>query len=162
MKAIVCMNPSNGIGYQNEIPWKSKIDMKHFKDITTGNGKNAVVMGFNTFKSIGYRPLSNRKNIVITSRSSEMEKLYTGVTFESKIENVFHLTTKCNDVFVIGGQSIYELFSPFIDEVYVTLIHWYGPIDTFFLMNLSSYNKELLKKETENEIEVIFYKFKKK
>jgi dihydrofolate reductase len=52
MKAIVCMTPQGGIGYRNKIPWKSKLDLKYFREITEGNGNNAVVMGRKTFQSL--------------------------------------------------------------------------------------------------------------
>ena len=49
-----------GIGKDGKIPWHNKDDMKFFKDITTGYGNNAVIMGRKTFESIG-KPLKIAK-----------------------------------------------------------------------------------------------------
>ena len=50
---IVAYCKNNGIGINNSLPWSIKSDMKKFKDYTTGNGNNAVIMGKNTYNSIG-------------------------------------------------------------------------------------------------------------
>ena len=55
---------THGIGKNGRIPWNNKDDMKWFKNVTTGDGNNSVIMGRNTYESIG-KPLPNRINIVI-------------------------------------------------------------------------------------------------
>lgn len=73
LKIILASTKNLGIGKNNDLPWpKLKNDMKLFKKITSGqnNENNALIMGYNTFKSIGEKALPNRKNLVITTKKS--------------------------------------------------------------------------------------------
>ena len=74
LNIIVAYCNKNGIGFKNDIPWKIKDDLKHFKQITTTQGKtnNIVIMGRNTWESIpnNYRPLLNRYNFVLSSKKN--------------------------------------------------------------------------------------------
>ena len=60
---IWAMARNRVIGRHNALPWRLPVDMKHFRELTTGH---PVLMGRKTFESLG-RPLPNRTNIVITS-----------------------------------------------------------------------------------------------
>ena len=68
---IVATDNIGGIGYYDKIknnytiPWKNREDMLFFKKTTTGDKENAVIMGRNTYLSIG-KELPNRKNIIIS------------------------------------------------------------------------------------------------
>mgnify|MGYP006127200487 CR=1 FL=1 len=62
---IVAVDTNNGIGLNNTIPWYEPEDLKHFAKLTKGNGKNAVIMGKNTWNSLPQRWLHNRFNIII-------------------------------------------------------------------------------------------------
>ena len=64
LNLIVAFSIDRVIGYKNDLPWKIPEDIKHFQDITTGH---TVVMGRKTYESIG-RPLSSRKNVVLTKQ----------------------------------------------------------------------------------------------
>ena len=64
-KLIVAVCKHNGIGYRDTLPWKIKEDLKHFSKLTKGNGKNAIVMGKNTWNSIGGSPLPKRDNLIL-------------------------------------------------------------------------------------------------
>lgn len=150
MKAIVCMTPQGGIGYKNKIPWKSKMDLKYFKEITEGNGNNAVVMGRKTFQSMNNRPLPRRRNYIMTRDASVSKNYIHDVVVESNIQNVFLLDFIFEDVFIIGGAEIYELFENFITTVYVTYIETIFPCDTYFPINLTNFTKTILK-ETVDE-----------
>lgn len=67
---IVAKTISNGIGLNNKIPWKLSKDLKMFKNITTsGNEKNAIIMGRKTFESINKKPLPGRTNIILSRNS---------------------------------------------------------------------------------------------
>ena len=139
MYAIVCMNETNGIGYCGAIPWKSREDMKHFKKMTIGSGNNAIVMGHNTFKSIGCKPLPYRKNYVMTHHLPSKE------THPYQNESVIYVTSKDDvlllpflyeKVFIIGGQSIYKMFEEYYHTIYVTYINNRALCDTFFTVDL--------------------------
>lgn len=79
--SIVCVDKNYGIGKNNNIPWKYKLDLEHFKRLTTENNNdntiNIVLMGNNTYKSIPFkfRPLSNRLNIILSRTHNITTKL---------------------------------------------------------------------------------------
>ena len=164
MKAIVCMTDMKGIGYKNRLPWKLRADLLYFKYKTIGNGRNAIVMGFNTFKSIGYRGLPNRRNYVMTRNPIEMSRIYgSDVVFESNVQNILLLDTIFEEVFVIGGESIYSLFEPYYSEIYVTHIkNFSAPVDTFFNVDLTKYKKKVTDTTEENNRKLEFCIYKKK
>ena len=60
---IAAVGDNNEIGKNGDLCWKIKADLDRFKELTTGN---VVVMGYNTFKSLDFKPLKDRRNIVIT------------------------------------------------------------------------------------------------
>jgi dihydrofolate reductase len=162
MKAIVCMTPMNGIGFRNTIPWKSKIDMGYFKEVTTGKGNNAVIMGFNTFRSLGYRALPNRRNYVLTRRTDIPQAAKkSDVVFESNIQNTMMLDHLFDEVYVIGGEDIYKLYEPFYTELYVTYIDVSPPCDRFFFFDKTKFNSTKIKEVKENGTWLYFYLFYK-
>ena len=65
LKMIVAMTKNLGIGINNTIPWYCKEDLKRFSLLTKGSGKNAIIMGKNTFQSTGF--LKHRHNLVLSS-----------------------------------------------------------------------------------------------
>ncbi len=112
---IVAVARNLAIGRDGKLPWHYPADLKFFKQTTTGN---AVVMGSNTWRSIG-RPLPNRLNIVL-SRKSYIESQPNVLLLRSK-EELLALTAylKC-DVFIIGGAKTYENFADVIEKWIVT------------------------------------------
>ncbi len=112
---IVAISQNHAIGKDGKLPWHYGEDLKFFKETTTGN---AVVMGFNTWKSIG-KPLPDRLNIVL-SRSRTVEKQANVVVLQSKNE-VMALSEYLNcDLFIIGGAKTYENFAGVIEKWIVT------------------------------------------
>lgn len=145
MNAIVCMNSKKGIGYRGQIPWRSRVDTKYFKERTVGKGNNAIIMGFKTFASLNYRPLPNRRNYVLT-RNAEKASMKIGgdVVFESCIDNLILLPYIFDEVYVIGGEEIYKIFEPLYIRIYVTIIDNTHVCDTFFSIDLQKYKKTVL------------------
>ena len=112
---IVAIAKNFAIGKDGKLPWYYPADLKFFKQTTTNH---AVVMGFNTWKSIG-KLLPNRLNIVL-SRSSNVESQPNVLLLRSK-EEVLALSKYLNcDLFIIGGAQTYENFADAIDEWLVT------------------------------------------
>jgi dihydrofolate reductase len=114
------------IGFDGGLPWKLREDMKRFKELTMGH---PVIMGRKTHGSIPIK-LKGRREIVLTRDESYQPK--TGsvavTTRERALAWVGH-----EDVFVLGGVSIFEMFLPIADRLYVTWVDGYeGPGDTFF------------------------------
>jgi dihydrofolate reductase len=117
LNLIVAFDPNKVIGNGNSLPWKIKEDLKLFKELTENN---IVIMGRNTFESIG-KPLPNRINIVITSKN------IPGVYNFTKIEDSINYCNKINldkKIFIIGGKKIYEycLSNNLIDNMYISKI----------------------------------------
>jgi dihydrofolate reductase len=111
--------PGGVIGAGNRVPWHLKTDLKRFKAITL---KHAVIMGRNTFASIG-RPLPQRLNIVL-SRGLGMgaPNLVVARTKEAalKAADDYALEQKQSEIFVIGGAQLYALFEPLCSRVHLT------------------------------------------
>ena len=114
---IVAISKNYAIGKDGKLPWHFSADLKFFKETTTGN---AVVMGANTWRSIG-RPLPNRLNIVL-SRSGNVETPGEVMKLASKAEVVELAKYLNRDVFIIGGAKTYADFADVIDKWIVTLI----------------------------------------
>lgn len=118
------------------MPWpKNKEDLQHFKKLTTGNGNNAVLMGYNTYFSLNKKPLSNRHNFVLTKKHySELNTLFDNecnvnlFTPYQTIEGVINACEFLNvdELWIIGGGSLYELFlqkySHKVSKIYRTII----------------------------------------
>jgi dihydrofolate reductase len=118
---IVAYANNRVIGKDGKIPWRLPDDLQHFKRITSGH---IVVMGRKTFESIG-RPLPHRRNIVLTS----------SITFAAPGVEVMHSkddVLALDDVFIIGGASIYRQFLDVADRLYITEIALEIDGDTFF------------------------------
>ncbi len=131
---IVAIAENFAIGKDGKLPWHYSADLKFFKETTTGN---AVVMGANTWRSIG-KPLPNRLNIVL-SRSGIVDAPPSVMRLSSKAEVVELAKYLNRDVFIIGGAKTYKDFADMIDQWIVTMI----PIriseaDTFMSANFLS------------------------
>lgn len=112
---IVAIAKNFAIGKDGKLPWHYPADLKFFKQTTSGN---AVVMGVNTWKSIG-KPLPNRLNIVL-SRTANIEN-QPGVLLLRSAEEVSALAKYLNgDLFIIGGAKTYETFGDAIEKWIVT------------------------------------------
>lgn len=129
MKMIVCVSENFGIGNKGDLLFSLSPDMKFFRETTLGK---TVVMGRGTLDSFpGGKALKNRTNVVLT-RDESFERENT-VVFHSK-EEVLSYVKEINsdDVYIIGGAQIYELFRDECDEALVTKVQKTVPCDAFF------------------------------
>ena len=113
MKAIVAMADNRVIGKSGTIPWHLPEDFKFFKATTLGH---AIVMGRKTYESIG-KPLPGRENIILSRTMPETP----GITIVRSLEELRE-PTDGRDLFVIGGEEIYRLLLPRVQEIYVTKV----------------------------------------
>jgi dihydrofolate reductase/thymidylate synthase len=125
---IVAVSKNFIIGSNNNIPWNCKEDMKYFRKITSSsnnNKDNVIVMGYNTWKSIG-RKLPRRINIVI-DRNAINPKVEDNVIFVNSLDVALnHIDeSERGEIFVIGGGKIYReaLVREDLDKVYLTKIN---------------------------------------
>ena len=116
--AILAMDPSRLIGSKNGLPWHIPEDLRRFKDMTTWH---AVVMGRNTYFSLPekFRPLPNRRNIVLTRTSIEWIETYASIDEFLKV-----LWSQNITCFLIWGAQIYNQFfeRKIVDSVELTLV----------------------------------------
>lgn len=114
---IVAVAQNNAIGKDGKLPWHYPADLKHFKETTTGN---AVVMGSNTWRSVG-KPLADRLNIVL-SRRAQIDTA-DDLIFLRNEDEAIDLSHYLNcDLYVIGGSKIYSALAQHIDTWLVTEI----------------------------------------
>lgn len=121
---IVAMDEQGIIGKDETLPWKLSNDLQRFKKLTVSDGFNAVVMGRKTWESLpnGFRPLPERLNIVM-SRDTKWSDggaeiaLYPGRAIEIAYAN------GCDELWIIGGSQIYELYLTHVEEIHVTRVH---------------------------------------
>ena len=124
---IVAIAKNLAIGKDGKLPWHYSADLKFFKQTTTGN---AVVMGWNTWESIG-KPLPNRTNIVL-SRNGRIDGETDVRLFREPIDVINFAEQFDGDVFIIGGAKTYETFADVIEKWYVTEVPVNVPdADTF-------------------------------
>jgi dihydrofolate reductase len=123
---IVAVSDDWGIGKDNELLWNIPSDLKRFKRLTLGN---TLIMGKRTWESLPVRPLKGRKNIVLTDVPAEC--IDCSVTAYS-IDDALGKCSLEEEIFIIGGGSIYRQFMPLADRLYITHIHKSAPADTFF------------------------------
>src|SRR5450759_94085 len=123
---IVAVSDDLGIGKDNELLWHISEDLKRFKRLTLGK---TVLMGKKTWESLPRRPLPGRKNIVLTDVPDEC--IDCSVTAYS-IEDALAKCEKGEEIFVIGGGSVYRQFMPIADRLYITHVHKKAPADIYF------------------------------
>ena len=162
MKAILAADKNWGIGYNNRLLVSIPSDMKFFRRTTTGK---VVVMGRKTLESFpNGLPLKNRTNIVLTANPDYDVK--DAVIVHSKDELLEELK-KYNedDIYVIGGESVYRMMLPYCDTVLVTKIDRAFQADTHF-PNLDEMEEWTLTEESEEQtcfdLEFRFTKYERK
>jgi dihydrofolate reductase len=118
---------TRAIGFQNQLLWDMPDDMSHFRSLTIGH---AIIMGERTYRSIG-RALPKRVNVVLTDNpvfTSEEVLVARNIDEALRIARAHEE----EEVFVIGGGSIYTQFLERADRLYLTLVEGEFEADTFF------------------------------
>jgi dihydrofolate reductase len=136
LSIIVAADSKNGIGIQNTLPWHLSDDLKRFRAITTGH---TIIMGRNTWFSLPKRPLPDRRSVVLTPDPLGEE----GATEIGALEDVFDICKNDSENFIIGGESMYRQFLPFVSKIYLTRVSGNFDTDTFF-PELSSQEWQLI------------------
>lgn len=112
---IAALSRNRAIGFENRLIYHIREDMRRFKSLTTGN---TVLMGRSTFESLPKGALPNRRNIVLSRTRNSFEGCDTYPSLEEALRH-------CADdeqVFVIGGASIYEQTLPLANRLCLTEI----------------------------------------
>lgn len=124
---VACMTQDGTIGVNDSMPWSMPGDMKHFKMLTIGH---RVVMGNTTFKGLN-QPLQHRDNWVV-SRTETGAKGLDGdspVIYASPQRIISLFEHDEENVFVIGGRDVYELFMPHAKKMILTMLEHHYEVD---------------------------------
>ncbi len=162
INAIVAIDENGCIGYNNDLIFKSKKDLKLFKHYTTNQ---IVVMGSKTYYSMGSKPLPNRINVVLSRKLVD----YTVLVYDDIMKMLTDLISTYSDksIWVIGGSEVYKWFMELglIDNFYVTEFNAVSQnCDTSFPLSLLHENFEIYSVENEEDagLKMQFKVYKKK
>ena len=123
---IAAVARNRAIGYENKLIYWLPNDLKRFKTLTTGH---TIIMGRNTFLSLPKGALPNRRNIVLT----RSQKAFPGCDVYTSLEEALAHCDKDEDVYIIGGASVYRQALPLADRLCLTEINATPEkADTFF------------------------------
>ena len=117
---ILAMDKNNLVGKGNDLPWSYPEDLKYFKRVTLNKD---VFMGYNTYLSIVSRigkPLPKRNNYVLTYKD---ELPLGGIIVKDVDEFLKKYQNSSEEIFIIGGKSIYEMLVNRVDNIYLTRIN---------------------------------------
>jgi len=153
---IAAIGQNNELGLDNKLIWHLPQDMKLFRENTMN--KN-VVMGLKTFQSLP-KLLKGRHHIVITHQNIENPD----ITIVHSIEELFaYLQTIDDDVYIIGGASIYKALMPFANKMLITHIEQTHEADAFFPEIVEDeWDREFIKENEDNGIKYEHYSYTKK
>ena len=126
MNFIVAVDRNYAIGRNGTLIYSLPTDLAYFKKVTSGK---VVVMGDKTFLSLPKHPLPNRTNIVMTLDDIEFDGAIT-VHSVNELKKILE-DYKHDEVFVIGGASIYNLLMDSCKYAYITKIEAEEPADTY-------------------------------
>ena len=155
----------NGIGKNNNLPWRLVNDLKHFKFITQSNIiqhnnnsqiKNSIIMGKNTWNSLPKKPLDNRLNIVVSNTlyNENKNRNLRNIEFINSFDKALDIASeKSNNIFIIGGEQIYKeaINHNLCAKLFITDIYNNYNCDTYFpeidndifkLLKISEFKKE--------------------
>lgn len=153
--------PDGVIGYKNKLPWHLRSDLMNFRKITTGH---VIIMGRKTHVSIG-RTLPNRTNIVMTKNWQGMNDYSVNVEADTQLiftnnyedtlffADVISICKGKKDIFVIGGETMYELFGDSVNKVYLTEVSAEVRGDAYFRMEFEKRVWKIIEEQTGPKLE---------
>lgn len=155
---IVAFSKNRVIGKDGKIPWNIDGEKKRFKELTTGN---IVIMGRHTYEEIGF-PLPNRETIVVSrTKNFDQEHCITVKSLEGALE-VAKKNWDKKDVFVSGGEKLYEEALSFVERMYITEIEKVIEGDKYFpIFNEDAFEKEIIK-YVDGEFPYTYYTYSRK
>ena len=147
---IVAMSQNRVIGRDNKMPWHLSADLKRFRAITMNS---PILMGRKTFESIG-KPLDGRANLILSKQENYQPQ---GCRVFQSLENALEIAKTLGDeLFIIGGATLYEMTLPLAQKLYLTQIQTEFEGDTFFPnFDLNDWN-EITREQIEHDEKVDF------
>lgn len=130
---VVAASENNVIGKKGDLPWHLPDDLLSFKEITLGK---PIIMGRNTFESMGSKPLVQRTNIILSSQKQNYGKAI--LQFTSYEEAIAYLQEQnTNEVCVIGGSAVFAKALEQANQLYLTRVHCTIENGDAFLPNIN-------------------------
>lgn len=124
---IAAVGENLELGGNQSLLWEQPKDLQRFKALTL---EHPVVMGRKTWESLSVRPLPRRRNIVL-SRQADFSPAQAEIA--NSVETVMQMTSDEDEVFIIGGAEIYQLFLPLASTIYLTrILGVFAQADRFF------------------------------
>ena len=144
---IAAVGKNNELGLDNHLIFNIPGDLKFFRNTTIGK---TVIMGRKTYESIG-KPLPKRINIVVSNSLKETDGITIINSFEEVLEK--YLNSE-EEVFIIGGESLYNFFINYAQNIYLTKVYANAVADKYFpSFDENNYNQTLLGENKENNLE---------
>lgn len=112
---IAAVAQNRAIGFQNRLLYWLPNDLKRFKALTTGH---TIIMGRRTFESLPKGALPNRRNIVLSSQALQL----SGAEVFSSLSQALAACDADEDIYIIGGASVYEQAMPLANRLCLTEI----------------------------------------
>lgn len=138
LSMIACTSKDNGLGQDGNLLWRFPEDQKFFRETTMGG---AIIMGGKTYDSIG-RALPGRENIVLSHREIANDDIKV---FHDRASLDEYLATLPGKKFIIGGASLYGMYLPDAEEIYLTEVGAVKPANVFFPeFDFNLYDAEVL------------------
>ncbi len=135
LSLIVAISNNGVIGYQGQLPWHLSADLQRFKRITMGHH---IIMGRATYESID-RLLPGRTTVIL---SRQPDYMIPGALVAGDLEQACTLANGDDEVFIIGGSSVYKSALGIVDRIYLTRVLADVEGDTFFPpLDLSSWQR---------------------
>ena len=153
---IAAIGKNNELGLKNDLIWHLPGDLKFFKEKTMNK---SIVMGINTFKSLP-KLLKGRKHIVVTHQNIDNPEVKVVSSIEELME---YLDTIDDDVYVIGGASIYRQLMPYANKMVLTHVDDTHEADVYFPeIKEDEWDKEFIKSNEDNGVNYKHYTYTKK
>ena len=129
MNIIVAVDEKWAIGNKNKLLVSIPNDQRHFREETTNK---VVVLGRKTLQTFPQGlPLKNRINIILSGdRNFTVKDAVVVHSVEELLEELKQYPTE--DVYVVGGESVYRQLLPYCDVAHVTKIDHRYEADTYF------------------------------
>ena len=173
---IACISKSNrAIGYQNRLLYHIKSDMTRFRELTTGH---AIIMGRKTYESLPNGALPKRRNIVVSKTlqnkldengfpsisqipdrevyPSLEEAINAAAPSQLLLEKEELWMASNEEIFIIGGESIYKEAMPLANKLYLTIVEDQEPVGDAFFPPINISEWEEIAKETKKENGISF------
>jgi dihydrofolate reductase (trimethoprim resistance protein) len=153
------MDNNRVIGKNNDIPWRLPKEWQYVRKTTMGH---PIIMGRKNYESIG-RALPGRRNIILTRDQAYSAE---GCEIVHSAEDAIKVCQNEDEIFVFGGEQVYNLFLPYVGKMYITIIDYEFDGDTYFpKVNFEEWNEVFVQKgitDKENPYSYYYYVYEKR